>query len=163
MRPGHPMLNLRDGRTAYAEDSSQCIFRVITFTQQPAYFHNLGFVQFGARRCRAFILAATAIVRLLFPGRPTTVRGRVISIVVVAFNRVARRRFAAHIGQEVFKAAAPALTNADTASAVVHERFVALPIAALAQMRPAAIFGGPVFPSAMSMLHAVDGSTKGNI
>jgi hypothetical protein len=66
---------------------------------------------------------------LLASRRPTAIAGLVIALLIDSIDAVLRRRPAAHVGEEIGKARAPAITNFDAASAAFFPTRVAWPCA----------------------------------
>ena len=58
-----------------------------------------------------YLSRARRVLALLFVGSPAAVRRRVVSVVVNALQRVARRRSLAHVGQEGLKGFTPPITH----------------------------------------------------
>ena len=64
----------------------------------------------------------------------------VIALLIDSIDAVLRRRLAAHVGEEIGKARAPAITDFDAASAIFFPTRVAWPCASTDHAQPASVF-----------------------
>ena len=95
--------------------------------------------RFEARRHRSF-RCPSAILHLLAFGRPSTVTGFVVPVVVNAVKGMAGARFKPHVFQESFEVVKPSWAHPDASPAVIRPRLISWACATSNHVRPCAIF-----------------------
>jgi hypothetical protein len=94
---------------------------------------------------------ATPVSDLVCPCRPAAVAWLVVSIVIDAIKRVARRRPEAHICNKGQNVVPPTVTDDYPSSSVIFIGRMTGVVAAIAHCRPSEIFGAPVLVPRRSM------------